>query len=228
MRNIFKPEQKEGMFTIPKWTKIAKTYNEAVEKALSVLAKERNFYNWREGKLNKDFLKETEKKKNLMKELYKQKGDYISFPAQLGEKYQGKSVEDARDLMEINEFGLGAYEMACILISHPNILTKNEDLWIDCVGDEYSPGADGQFVFAPYFGFFDGMVRFVARWVSDVSGHFGAASAFFPQSKIGSLNLDTFSLKDIKITIKGKNYKLYEENNPTIISQKIKEYEKHI
>jgi indole-3-glycerol phosphate synthase len=62
MRNIFKPEQKEGMFTptifgscfqIPKWTKIAKTYNEAVEKALSVLAKERNFYNWREGKLNK-------------------------------------------------------------------------------------------------------------------------------------------------------------------------------
>lgn len=212
MKNIFKINQKEirpGLFTIPKWTKVGKTYNEAVEKALEVLAKERKFYNWREGKLGEKYLRESERKKTLMAKLYEQKGDYVSFSAQLGEKYKDKSVEEARKLMEADEFGLGAYEIACILISHPDILTKGEDLWIDCSGDEYSPGAGGRFDCAPCFSFDGGKVRFDAGWVGDADDDYGSASACLPQSKIEPLK--AFNLSDIEIKIGGKKYKLAEK-----------------
>lgn len=177
-----KPEPIEeiGTYVIPKFTG---SYNNAVKKVLKALAESRPFYNWREENFGKKYLQETKAKKTAMKKLYtSEEGDYITIQAQMGLKYKGKSVKEARTLFAKNEFGLGAYEVGCILLTHPEILQKHEDLWIDCAGDGYAPGGDGQFSHAPCFRCFgDDELRFDTEGLDAAYGRYGSASGFVPQ-----------------------------------------------
>ena len=84
-------------------------------------------------------------------------------------------------MMTINEFGLGAYHIGIMLLTHPSRLQHFDDLWIDCVGDEYASAGDGGFVSAPYFAFDDGEVEFDTRFSDDASDNYGSASAVCSQ-----------------------------------------------
>ena len=176
------PAGAEGFFIIPRWQKVASTYGEALKKVLALLAKSRKFFNYRSGQLGAKQLRQSVRTSAMLAKLAEgQPGDFIVLPAQLGLRHRGRSVRRAREVFLANEFGLDAFTVACILLTHSEREQVWEQLHIDCSGDEYSTDAVGQFELAPYFLFIDGELRFDTYWVSFANGHYGSASAFSPQ-----------------------------------------------
>lgn len=183
------PANTEGWFAIPRWQSVAKTYNEAVEKVLELIKQQRKgkFYNWREGRLGEKYLRQHERTAKKLEVLAdQQKGyDILVVAAQFGLRHRGRSVRRAREVFTANEFGLGAFEIACMLLTHPERLQDYDDLWINCAGDKYAPDADGDFSDAPCFLFDEGKVEFVTVftvWFDNAFSHCGSASASLPKS----------------------------------------------
>jgi len=179
------PANTEGWFAIPRWQSVAKTYNEAVEKVLELIKQQHKgkFYNWGEGKLGDQYLRQHERTAKKLQMLGDQQKDYdiLVVPAQFGLRHRGRSVRRAREVFTANEFGLGAFEIGYMLLTHPERLVSYDDLWIDCAGDEYAPGADGGFSRAPCFGFRVGEIEFATDWFDDARSRYGSASGFLPQ-----------------------------------------------
>jgi hypothetical protein len=179
------PANTEGWFAIPRWQSVAETYEEAVKKVLDLIKKQRKgkFYNWREGRLGAQYLRQHERTVKKLEALAdQQKGyDILVVACQFGLHHRGRSVRRAREVFTANEFGLGAFEVGCMLLTHPERLQDYDDLWIDCAGDEYAPDADGDFSYAPCFDFDEGEVRFGTYWFDDASSGYGSASASLPQ-----------------------------------------------
>ena len=145
----------EGWFAIPRWEKIAPTYNEAVQKVLDLIKRDRNgrFINYRENQLGPQYLRQSQKSIKAFKELgNKQKNcDILVVPAQFGLLHRGQSVHLARDAFMANEFGLGVFAIGIMLLTHPEREVRQEQLHIDCAGDEFSLNADNIFSDVPFF-----------------------------------------------------------------------------
>lgn len=178
------PDGAEGWFAIPRWEAIARNYGEAVEKVLAALSDRCGgcCINYREGKLGAPYLRQTDATNAAFQKLSDcQKGHSILvLPAQFGILHRGRSVRRVRELMSVNEFGLGAFAVGMMLLSHPERLRHYDDLWIDCPGDEYSPDADGNFENSPYFGFYGGWLEFQTGKFEDANDLYGSASGFLP------------------------------------------------
>lgn len=142
-------------YAVPRWQSIASAYGEAVEKVLKEIESTRPFKNYIVGELGPAYLGETPKKHEFMHKLGM---GIVVLDAQLGEKHKGKSVQGSRASFAESEFGLGAFEVGCILLTHPERLQSSTDLWVDCAGDESNVTADGDFSDAPVFDFDDGRV----------------------------------------------------------------------
>lgn len=176
------PVGAEGYFMFPRWQKVAGTYGEALEIVLTLLAKSRKFHNYRKGELGEKQLRQSVRTSAMLAKCTEgQPGDFIILPAQLGLRHRGRSVRRAREVFLGNEFGLDAFTVACILLTHHERERVWEQLHIDCSGDEYAPVADGQFGSAPCFIFHVGRLRFGSGWVSDAVDCCGSASGFSPQ-----------------------------------------------
>lgn len=179
------PSGAERFFAIPRWQTVGKTYGEATENVFALLKKQRNgnFRNWREGKFGERYLRQSEKSAAAFQKLGdEQKGyDVLVVAAQFGFLHRGKSVRHVREVMNSMQFGLGAFAVGCMLLTHPERLVSYNDLLIDCAGDEYAPDGDGQFVDAPCFDFGGGILKFNTYWVDRPHGGCGSASGFLPQ-----------------------------------------------
>ena len=179
------PLNAEGWFAIPRWEKVALTYDEAVQKVLGLIKQTRNgaFHNYREGQFGPQHLRQSQKSARALQKLGDEQKDYdiLVVPAQFGLRHRGRSVRRAREVMNAFEFGLGAFAIGIMLLTHPERLQNYDDLWIDCAGDEFAPDSDGVFLDAPYFRFLDDRVRFGTGGVGRCSGHYGSASGFLPQ-----------------------------------------------
>jgi hypothetical protein len=179
------PERAEGWFAIPRWETIAPSYGEAVEKVLTALSDrcDGNCINYREGKLGDRYFRQTDATRAAFQKLgEEQKGyDILLVAAQFGIVHRGRSVRRARAKMRFNEFGLGAFAVGIMLLTHPVRLKHYDDLWIDCAGDEYSPDGDGKFENSPYFGFYGGWLEFQTGRFEDANDLYGSASGFLPQ-----------------------------------------------
>lgn len=185
------PLNAEGWFAIPKWEKIAPTYNEAVQKVLDMIKQTRGgkFYNYRDGQLGPERLRQTAKTAGVFQKLgdeQKANGkdcDILVVPAQFGLRHRGRSVRRAREVFASNEFGLGAFAIGIMILTHPERLMHSDDLWIDCPGDEYDdPDSFVRFGYAPYFEFYGGEFRFGTVWFVYANDSFGSASGFVPQN----------------------------------------------
>ncbi|HAL50607.1 MAG: hypothetical protein UU40_C0013G0003 [Candidatus Uhrbacteria bacterium GW2011_GWD2_41_121] len=176
------PEWVEGPFALLRWQLLAKTYGEAVERVLAELSKTLGgkFVNYIKGKLRSDHLRESAKKAAAFEAIAEaQKGHAVLVvPAQFGIRHRGRSVRRARAVMGSGEFGLGAFEIGIMLLTHDNRLQDLNDLWIDCAGDEYSYDAVGQFLDAPIFYFSDGELELGTGRVSDPLVSYGSVSGF--------------------------------------------------
>jgi hypothetical protein len=149
---------------------------------LNAIASKRKFHNSREGELGPSYLRQHSHSAAMFEQIgQQQKGDILIVPAQFGMRHRGRSVRRAREVMCANEFGLGAFAVGCMALTHPERYSRWDELDTDCGGDEYTPVAGDDFSGAPVFGFDDGRVRFVTRWFDNARGRFGSASAFLPQ-----------------------------------------------
>jgi len=149
------PEGAEAWFAIPRWQALASTYNEAVEMALGVLSARRRFSNRITGKLGAMYLRQAERSRLAEKILGEQQegNDIVVLGAQAGMLHRGSSSRRTRVAMAGNEFGLGAFSFACMLLTHPERLSTGDTLMIDCGGDEYSVRGDFTFDRVPLFDF---------------------------------------------------------------------------
>ncbi len=147
------PEEPEAWFAIPRWQAIAPTYNEAVISVLEVLASRRRFSNRIVGRLGEKYLRQTERTRLAETILADQQpgNDILVVAAQAGMLHRGCSARRTRASLAGNEFGLGVFAVASILITHPERLSSVDTLMIDCGGDEYSPRADYTFDRVPLF-----------------------------------------------------------------------------
>jgi hypothetical protein len=149
------PEGAEAWFAIPRWQKLAATYNEAVEMVLGVIASKRRFSNRIVGKAGPTYLRQSERSKLAEKILGEQQegNDILVVAAQAGMLHRGSSARRTRVAMAGNEFGMGVFDFACILLTHPERLSTGDTLMIDCGGDEYSVRGDYTFDRVPLFDF---------------------------------------------------------------------------
>jgi hypothetical protein len=179
------PPNTEGWFAIPKWETMAATYGEAVQKVLDMIKKTRSgkFYNYRDGQLGPQYLRQSAKSVKAFQKLGTEQKDHdiLVVAAQFGLRHRGRSVRRAREVMNATEFGLGAFAIGIMLLTHPERLKHYDDLWIDCAGDEFSYDGVGQFVYAPCFDFVGGRVGFDTSGVVYASGRYGSASASVSQ-----------------------------------------------
>ncbi len=178
------PPNAEGWFAIPRWEKLGSSYGEAVDKVLTTIKSKRTFYNYRERQTGPEYLRQHAKTVKAFQKLGdEQKGhDILIVPCQFGLRHRGRSVRRAREVMNAGEFGLGAFAVGCMILTHPEREVKWEQLHVDCAGDEFSsPDAGGGFSGAPLFYFGDGRVEFYASWCGSAHEYFGSASAFLSQ-----------------------------------------------
>ncbi len=185
MDDVVLPNDTDGWFAIPKWQSLAPTYGEAVELVMKKLSETRSgrFHNYREGRLGPDRLRHSAETSSVFQKLAEEQDGYdiLVVAAQFGLRHRGRSVRRARECFSTNEFGLGAFAIGIMLLTHPERLAHYDDLWIDCAGDEFAPGADGDFSESPVFSFGGGKLRFDASDVSQARGYYGSVSGFLPQ-----------------------------------------------
>ena len=179
------PPNTEGWFAIPKWETMAATDGEAVQKVLDMIKKTRGgkFYNYRDGQLGSQYLRQSAKSVKAFQKLGLEQKDHdiLVVAAQFGLRHRGRSVRRAREVMNASEFGLGAFAIGIMLLTHLERLKHYDDLWIDCAGDEFSCVGGGRFGYAPCFRFGDDGVKFGACDVDVAYGRCGAASASVSQ-----------------------------------------------
>jgi len=147
------PAGAEAWFAVPRWQKVAPTYNEAVEQVIEALGARRKVSNRIIGKVGGTYLRESERArlaKSILGE--QQEGhDILVVAAQMGMLHRGSSARRTRVAMAGNEYGLGMFAIGCILLTHPERLSTGETLMIDCSGDEYSVRGDYTFDRVPLF-----------------------------------------------------------------------------
>ncbi len=149
------PEEAEAWFAIPRWQAVAPTYNEAVEKILAILAAKRRFANRIAGRLGKEYLRQSDRTQ-LAEHLLadqQQGSDILVVAAQAGMVHRGSSARRTRASLAGNEFCLGVFGLASLLLTHPERLSDGDSLMVDCGGDEYSPRANYTFDRVPLFDF---------------------------------------------------------------------------
>jgi hypothetical protein len=173
------PEGAEAWFAIPRWQAIASSYNEATQMAINALASKRRFSNRLVGKLTEIYLHQTERTvlaSNIVCE--QQEGyDILVVGAQFGMLHRGSSSRRTRITLAGNEFCLGVFDIACMLLTHPQRLSAGNTLMIDCGGDEYSVRGDYTFDRVPLFDF-DDSIEFSIFYEDRARNLWGTPTAF--------------------------------------------------
>lgn len=183
------PVGAEGLWVIPLIQGIVPLqcehpYNYGVDFVLERLGQSRKFRNWRQGETSHLYLRQSERTLRLWNQLTLMQGSgelTPVVPIQFGMTHRGESVDYAREDVLDNEFLLGAYHVGVMLLTHPEREQVWEQLHIDCGGDEFAPAADGRFVSAPIFDWFDGGLLFNTDWARSANRQGGSASGFVPQ-----------------------------------------------
>lgn len=177
------PEGAEAWFAMPRWSAVAPTYGEAVEQVIAVLSKIRKLDNRLGGKLGESFMHQSDRSKLAEKILADQQPgcDILVIAAQSGLLHRGCSARRARVVMAGNEYGLGAFAMGCMLITHPERLSHADTLMIDCGGDEYSLRGDGVFDRVPLFDYDIGGIEFSVFYDDRARNLWGTPSGFMFQ-----------------------------------------------
>lgn len=136
------PMQAEGLFAIPRFDKVAQDYEGAVRCAQSKIE---HVPGLRIG--SRDFVVQYLERGSRNALAYLTfvdrycDSDILLVPAQFGRLHAGKPVEFVRRAADSSriEFGLGTFEVLCMLRTHPHRLSSNRALAIDVPGDNYFP-----------------------------------------------------------------------------------------
>jgi hypothetical protein len=148
--------------------------------ALAALGTRRKFGHRLAGRLGPTFLRQSERAKlaeNVL--LDQQQGqDILVLAAQAGVLHRGRSARRARVAMAGNEFGLGVFAVTCMLLTHPERLSSECGLMIDCGGDEYSFRGDYTFDRVPLFDYDIAGIEFSVFYEDRARDLWGTPSGF--------------------------------------------------
>lgn len=173
------PAGSEAWFVVPRWHALAATYNDALDVVLQRLARQRPISFARASRLGPAFLRRSERTRDMLDARHRDSSsDVVVLPAQFGLRHRGRSVRRVRELLGQDEFGLGAFEVGCMLLVHPARMARSDQLYVDCAGDEYSASDEQQFSEAPYFRVLDARLGFGTSWNGYVDPYFGSATGF--------------------------------------------------
>lgn len=177
------PAGAEGWFAIPRWEKLGLTYGEAVDRVFAAIASSRGFYSYYEGQTGPEYLRQQAKAADAFRTIGdRQNGhDILVVPCQFGLRHRGRSVRQAREAMRADEFGLGAFAVGCMILTHPEREVHWKQLHVDCAGDEFASDANGVFSHVLFFHFSSDRVRLHACRHDKVIESYGSASAFLPE-----------------------------------------------
>ena len=177
------PEGAEGWFAVPRWEMLGSTYNEAVQRVLHALARQRRFSNRIADKIDALHLRQTSRAERAWQILSEQQpeNDLLVIAAQVGMQHRGRSARRTRAILRGNEFGLGALAMGCILLTHPERMSAMNALMIDCCGDEYSMTANGHYDRVPLFDYDLGGLQFSVFYEDRAWNIWGSPSGFLFQ-----------------------------------------------
>ncbi len=150
----FAPKDR-GFWCIPRWQTIAPTYSEAVRKVLGLLKEYLGgkFSVSPSSQIDEYCLKESQYKRKMMDHLFAQQdADVIIIEAQCGNRYAGMVAKEVRARMAVNEFCLGVFEVAMMLLLSKNRFhPETNNLGIDASGDLWRYPGSEKFVCTPFF-----------------------------------------------------------------------------
>jgi hypothetical protein len=177
----------EGCFAIPRWQMLAPVYNEALALVLEKLEHTRNgvWFNNRAGQLDAEGLRQRPDYLAALNSLAAGQGDpaILCVPAQFALRHRGRSVERVRQCYGEGEFGLGAFDIAIMMLTHPERLQQEHDLFVDAPGDEFDDRAsDIRFGRTPCLCFEQERLEFGTHWTSRAYDYNGSATGFLPIS----------------------------------------------
>ena len=188
------PTHGEKFFAIPNiWKKggipaiFGSTYSGALQKVLDKIeeTREGKFHNFRKGQIDEKHIRQSARTKKFMGELSEAQGnpDILIICAQFGIRHRGRSVRRGREVIAgtSGEFGLGAFTIGTMLLTHPNRLEHYDDLWLDCDDEFDDPASDVRFGRSPCFSFSGDKVGFDASYVGPADECYGVSSGFPPQ-----------------------------------------------
>ncbi len=211
------PAGAEGWFAVPNWRKypaiFGDRYDTAAEAAFAVLKRVRGgmfreseymseeqsqqppsriakfFSRMRQLGPGFQHLRESRLKEAAMLELIVKQKDagILIFPAQFGKLHGGESIDRALRNQGKGEFGLGAFEIAVMLVMHQKRLESSDDLAIDCAGDEVYPWKHSSEHRWAYFSFQGDTILIDRKSIADDARSFSGSATFFfdnPQAVI--------------------------------------------
>ncbi|WP_157783768.1 hypothetical protein [Bradyrhizobium liaoningense] len=159
------PNGAEAWFAIPSLDAVNKKhfqgidnasdlYCHATQLALEKLVTSRVFRNYRDGQIRPNRLRVRPRTKEAFGEVARAcQGDIHIIPAQLGMRHRGISAYRAQEHFAANEFGLPCFAVASILLANPERFKHEEELCVECAGDEFVE-SDGDHVYADVPTFF--------------------------------------------------------------------------
>lgn len=181
------PADCEGYFAIPRWQAIAATYNIAVARMLNLHRRQQNrALNAFDSQTGPSFLKQHNHSTMMWKIIGEQQSGFniLIVQGQFGGQYIGRSVRQVQEAFPPGYFGLGAFAVGIMLLTHPDRLECSSDLWISCPGDDYARRNRWEFDAAPYFRLGAMGVTFGAYDAVGKSAGYGSATAHNPQAPI--------------------------------------------
>lgn len=174
------PTGAEGWFAIPKWWSVGKTYEQALRKVLKVLGEQLPICGFTDNCCgNFEAIQRIERTAESFKILSKiqKHHNILVIAAQFGLLHYGGSVPQVREAFSVKEFGLGAFEVACMILTHPERL-GGYGLQMRCPGDicnnDFYPGI-------PCF-VFDGNVLVFTTIFEKWELRYGSVTGFLPDT----------------------------------------------
>ncbi|MFA6594121.1 MAG: hypothetical protein WCT16_02575 [Candidatus Buchananbacteria bacterium] len=174
-----------GAEAIGVWPKFSRLggLRPAAKKIFALLTDSRDFCNYRDDEIGwKECWRHTVKTAGCFQRLNEyQPGDYFVVPLQFGRRWSGASIRHARFRLSETEFGLCPYSGGCLLLTHPDRIIGDNQLYMDMAGCEWSPGAGDDLRYSAGFDSCDDRLEFDRNIVDSAHAYYGSVSAFAPQ-----------------------------------------------
>jgi hypothetical protein len=133
------PKGIDGWHAFPRASAISSSYSNACVRVFDVLknARDCSFISpatQKEG----EWLRRATRAREAWKRIEESQSgsDILIVPVQLSLLHKGATITQSRELLELHQFGLGAFEVATVLLLNSGLLAEEGALSIDCIGDD--------------------------------------------------------------------------------------------
>lgn len=160
----------------------ADLYCRATQLALEMLRQSRAFRNYRDGHITPDHLRVRPHTTKALGEVARTcQGDIHIIPAQLGMRHRGFSAYQAQEDFAPREFGLPSFAIASILLVNSERFGHEEELCMECAGDELVENGADTYADVPTFFSLHNELGFDGHCWKYPFDFYGSVTGFIPE-----------------------------------------------